>query len=251
MIPYIEWTTIQIGPITLYVWGLFVALGFIVGHQASSWMVKRRGFDESKLQQLLVWLMLAGLVGGRAGYVLFYHPSMIVEDPLSILYIWQGGMSVFGGFIACVLVSWWYLRCHRIDFLPFADAAIFGLPLGLGIGRLGCFMIHDHPGLETAFFLGVQYPDGIVRHDHGLYLSLNGFMLAFVFWLMSRRRLPTGAYLAVFMVWYGLVRFGLDFWRLNEVRYGLLTPAQYFCLIFVGFGFWLIYKKSQNKQNRL
>lgn len=249
MIPYFEWTTIQIGPLTLYVWGLFVASGFLAGAYVAGRFAKKRGLDSKLIYDLVVWMMAAGLIGGRLGYIFFYSPKSIIQDPLSILYVWDGGLSVFGGFFMSVAVGIWFFRKKKVDVWGYADTAIFGLPVGLFIGRIGCFLIHDHPGTATDFALGIEYPDGIVRHDHGLYLSLNGLVLALLFLWISRKKRPVGTYIAVFSLWYGVVRFTLDFTRAVDVRYGGLTPAQYFSIGIAIFGAWLLYslKKDPNK----
>lgn len=236
MIPYIEWTSIQLGPISIHVWGLFVAAGFFVGSTAAGWMAKRRGDDAKIIYDLTAWLVVAALVGGRIGTVLFYDFPYYAAHPSEIFAIWHGGLSLYGGLIACALVGFLYLRKKRVDVWRYADSMIFGLPIGLGIGRIGCFLIHDHPGTATHFLLGVKYPDGIVRHDHGLYLSLNGFAMALVFFWLSRKPRKPGTYIAIFSIWYGVVRFYLDFYRELDVRYWGLTPAQYFSAALAIFG---------------
>ena len=237
MIPYFEWKTIELGPITLQVWGIMVALGFAFGAFMAGWMAKRRKLNPSVIYDLTGWLVVAGLVGGRLGHVLFYEPAYYLARPIEILAIWEGGLSMFGGLLASVAVGIFYLRKKQVDVWKYADVAAFGLPFGKMIGRLGCFFIHDHPGTATDFFLGVEYPDGTVRHDHGLYLSLNAALLAVLMLLMARKDRPIGTYIAVFSVWYGITRFGLDFFRLVDARYFGLTPAQYFSLALAAFGF--------------
>jgi len=236
MIPFFEWQTIPLGPVNLQVWGLFVAMGFLFGALAAGWMVKKRGGDPKIVYDLTTWLVLAGLIGGRIGHVLFYDFAYYIENPGEIFAIWHGGLSIFGGFFASIAVSYLYLRYKKVDVWHYSDSMLFGLPVGLFIGRIGCFLIHDHPGTATDFFLGVQYPDGITRHDHGLYLSINGLILAIVFYFLSRKQRPVGTYIAVFSIWYGIVRFYLDFYRSIDVTYLGLTPAQYFSLLLAAFG---------------
>ncbi|PIQ67710.1 prolipoprotein diacylglyceryl transferase [Candidatus Uhrbacteria bacterium CG_4_9_14_3_um_filter_41_35] len=249
MIPYFEWTSVQIGPLTLYVWGFFVAMGFILGAYVAGLFAKKRGQNPKIIHDLVVYLMGGGIVGGRLGYILFYSPQTFIQDPISMLYVWDGGLSIFGGFVVSTLAGIWYLKKKQVDVWSYADSAIFGLPLGLFIGRIGCFLIHDHPGTATHFVLGVQYPDGVVRHDHGLYLSINGLVLALLFLWISRKPRPVGTYIAVFLAWYGVVRFTLDFYRSVDVRYGGLTPAQYFSICLVIFGGWLLYSLKNNPNN--
>ncbi len=249
MIPYLEWTSINIGPVGIHVWGLFAAVGFIFGAAMASWQAQRRGLDSKIIFDILPWLILGGLVGGRLGHVLFYALPYYLEHPLEIFAVWEGGLSLFGGFIACLLIGIWYLRRRQVNFMAYADTLVFGLPFGLIFGRIGCFLIHDHPGTATHFFLGVKYPDGVVRHDHGLYEALLAVIMSAVFLYVARRPQSTGTYMAIFCIWYGLARFGLDFYRVADVRYAGLTPAQYLCLVLVATGVGIIvWIRAKRKQ---
>ncbi|MFH1631444.1 MAG: prolipoprotein diacylglyceryl transferase [bacterium] len=247
MIPYFEFTSIQAGPLTLYVWGFFVALGFVAGSLAAGWMARRRNLKIVAVYDLAAIAMLAGLVGGRLAHILLYDPGYYLGNPSEILMIWHGGLSVYGGFIAVVIAGAIYLRRKKLSVWDYADTAVFGLPVGLWIGRIGCFLIHDHPGTQTSFPLGIEFPDGIIRHDHGLYLSINGLAMAITFLLLARKQRQTGLYIAIFALWYGIVRFGLDFLRAFDVRYLGLTPAQYLSILLAAFGIITIYKLKNRK----
>ncbi len=250
MIPYVEWTQFHIGPLTLYVWGLFVALGFIIGGFVSARFAKSQGLKEKIIYDLLIWVILAGIIGGRLGYIFFYDASEVLENPAAIFAIWNGGMSVFGGLIGALITAILYLKKKKVDVFRYAEASLFGLPIGLWIGRIGCFLIHDHPGTATDFALGVEYPDGVIRHDHGLYLSLNGLAMAIVFFWLARKKRPLGIYISVFMIWYGIVRFILDFYRINEVKYAGLTPGQYLAACLFVAGLWVAFKMRGRKQKQ-
>lgn len=240
MIPYFSLTTLTLGPFTLHAWGFFVALGFIVGSAMACWLAKRRGSDPGVIMDVTMWLALAGMVGGRIGHVLFYDPAYYWGNPIEVFEIWKGGLSVYGGMILAAIVGVLYLRRRHVDVFQYADVIAFGLPLGMWAGRIGCFLIHDHPGTATDFILGVQYPDGVVRHDLGLYESINALVLAMVMLWLSRKERPVGTYLATFSIWYGATRFFLDFLRVIDVRYFGLTPGQYFSVGFFVFGIGLL-----------
>lgn len=236
MLPYIAWHTIDIGPLHLQVWGLFVGLGFLLGAFMAARLAQQRGQNPQIVYDLLPWLIVAALLGGRLGHVFFYDFDYYLAHPEEIVMIWKGGSSVFGGLIVSALVGIWYLRRRQVDVMLYSDILIFGLPFGKWLGRIGCFLIHDHPGTATDFILGVKYPDGVVRHDHGLYLSINAFLMSVVFLWLARRPRPTGTYIAIFCLWYGAVRFWLDFYRTADVRYFGLTPAQYLCFVLIAVG---------------
>ncbi|MEK9130615.1 MAG: prolipoprotein diacylglyceryl transferase [Patescibacteria group bacterium] len=241
MIPWIQWTTIYLGALPIQIWGLLVALGFLFGAVAAAWMARRRGLDPKHIYDLAAWIVVAAMIGGRLFHVVFYDPDFYLANPGQILAFWQGGMSIYGGFVGAILASLVYCQRRKLSIHQYADAVIFGLPLGMFIGRIGCFLIHDHPGTATSFFLGVKYPDGVIRHDLGLYESLNGLILFFLFLLLAKRHVKQGTYIIVFCLWYGVSRFLLDFLRLVDVRYLGLTPGQYLSAILIGLGIilWL------------
>lgn len=240
MLPYLELKSFSLGPLTIQVWGLLVALGILFGAYMSARFARLRGENPEIVWDVLPWLILFGIIGARLGFVLFYEPMTYLAAPLSIVRLWDGGMSIMGALVGGVGAMLWQLRKRRLNLARYADVLIFGLPFGKFIGRLGCFLIHDHPGTATHFLLGVKYPDGVVRHDLGLYLSLNGLVMGLFFLWLARKPRPDGTYTAAFAIWYGVVRFWLDFYRVADVRWGILTPAQVFCLPLIGFGVWML-----------
>jgi len=239
MIPYIELHTIDLGLITIQVWGTLVALGFVLGTVASTWYARKKKLDSRILWDTLVWVIIGSILIGRFFHVIFYEPSIFMNNPLHLFVLWEGGFSVIGGFIGALLFGGWYLSRRKVSFRKYAEAGLFGLPLGLFVGRIGCALIHDHPGIETSFLLAAEYPDGIIRHNHGLYLSLNGLILFLIFLLMYRFKAKSGSYAIVFLIWYGAVRFILDFYRIADITYLGLTPAQFASIAMVLTGFYL------------
>ena len=241
MIPYFELKTIPLGPLTIQAWGLMVALGIFVGAWVGARMAKRRGLDPSAVWDAAVWIVIGAMVMARLFHVAFYDPARYLADPLSVVAIWEGGMSMFGGFAGALAAGIWFMRRRKLDIWQYADAMVYGLPVGIGIGRIGCFLIHDHPGTLTHFILGIKYPDGSVRHDLGLYESLNGLALFVVFLFLKKKNPSTGTFLTVFLLWYGFSRFILDFFRATDgaivdARYAGLTPAQYVAVILFALG---------------
>ncbi|RMD51838.1 prolipoprotein diacylglyceryl transferase, partial [Candidatus Parcubacteria bacterium] len=210
MIPYIEWTTIQLGPAKIYVWGLMVAIGVFIALIISLHCARKLGLKPDILEDAAVWILAGAIIGARIFHIVFYDPGFYWHNPSEILKIWQGGMSIFGGLFFGVAFGVYALRQERKNLLKYADAVAYGMPWGIFIGRIGCFLIHDHPGLETNFFLGVMYPDGIVRHDLGLYLSIFGLLTGILFLILNRKDRFAGFYSGMFLVLYGLSRLILD-----------------------------------------
>lgn len=249
MLQYFSSTTIPLGPITIQTWGVFVALGFLVGGFASAQMCKKRGLKAIVVWDLLGWLIIGSMIFARLFFAIFYDLDYFLERPLEIFYFWQGGMSMIGGLFGAALAAAIYFKRKKLNWFQYTDAMIFGLPLGYAIGRIGCFLIHDHPGIPTGFFLGVQYPDGIIRHDLGLYEIFVGLILFLIFWIRWKSANP-GFFLLFFLLGYGTARLVIDFLRINDPRWGFLTPGQYFGIFMIIGGGFLFLKRVFNSSQK-
>lgn len=236
MIPYFQFLHFNLGPVTIQVWGLCVAAGLLAAAFFISHLAKKYLLSKTLALDLVLWATLGGFVGARLGHVLFYSLDYYLARPIEILYVWHGGLSSFGGFTGAVIAVWIFAKVRRLkwkEFLPYADILTHGLWLGWGIGRLGCFLIHDHPGTLTHFIGAVQYPGG-ARHDLGLYESILGFLLFGFCYLVFPKfvKKQWGLVTAVSWLLYAVARFGLDFLRASDLpgsdaRYSGLTPAQW------------------------
>lgn len=260
MIPYFYYPTINLGLITINTWGLFAAIGFGLAIYIAWRHAQCRGQNPNIILDLSFWIILASIVGARFFHVFLYDWNFYRENLNEIWKIWHGGLSSFGGFAGAAIVGLIYLWEKRIDLLDYSDTFIFALPAGLACGRIGCFLIHDHPGTLTNFILGVKYPDE-TRHDLGLYLGIFDIILFTVFYIFEKTHLgrvifrgtpPKGFYIAAFTLIYGLARFFLDFLRAydlpgSDARYGGLTPAQYGSIFLFGFGLFLTFRLKKLK----
>lgn len=246
MIPYFQFTTIHLGFVTIQVWGLMVALGIFFATFVAAKYAKRDGLDPNIVWDFSFWTIVGAFIGARI-FEIVYFPAIYLAHPIELLKFWNGGFSEMGGFIGAIisLLIYFHVRkTQRAIMLHYMDCAAYGLPLGFGIGRIGCFLIHDHPGTLTHFMLGVKYPDGI-RHDHGLYLSIEGFFLFAIFVWLAQKKRNTGTFVAAFLLLHGTIRFFLDFLRIIDARYFYLTPAQYISAVMMIVGV-LIWNQSQS-----
>lgn len=236
MIPYFQYNSILLGPITIQVWGIFVSLGLLVGVIFAYWLARKYFLSGEVVLDLAVWLLIGGFLMARLFHVVFYEPVYYIINPLDSFKFWQGGASSLGGFVGAGLAAWLFFKRRHFklkEVLPYLDIGVLSLWLGWGIGRVGCLMIHDHPGRLTNFFLGVNFPAG-ARYDMGLLDSLLVFLL-FIFYLLFFKkliRLHWGLVAIFSFMDYALVRFFLDFLRAtdlsqSDIRYWHLTPAQW------------------------
>jgi phosphatidylglycerol:prolipoprotein diacylglycerol transferase len=229
MFPFVAWKTFALGPLTLQVWGLFAAIGIVTAVLWATREAKRKGMDAGMIETLAFWTIVAAFIGARIGHVLFYEPGYYFAHPSEILRVWKGGFSSFGGFFGAAAVAAWRIRKLGLPFWKTADIAVPATALGLGCGRIGCFLIHDHPGTlahGAGKWFAVAYPDG-PRYDLGLLLGLFDFLMFGALLLLMRKPHRDGWTLVFFLLVYAPVRFTLDFLRAVDVRYAGLTPGQY------------------------
>lgn len=250
MMPYIGATVVKLGPIPIQVWGFFVAGGIVAGTWLSARFARRQQLDPDMIWRGASWIVIAAFVGARILHVMAYEPAYYWQHPLESLMFWHGGFSVMGGFLGAIAGFALFVRAYTLDWIRYSDAFIYGLPLGLGCGRIGCYLIHDHPGTATDFFLGVRHPDGQTRHELGLYDALQVFPLAVVYAFLARRQRPPLYFARLFLVWYGIARFLLDFLRLVDTKYAGLTPGQYGGLLMVAAGIMLYVRRPKLEREK-
>lgn len=249
---------------TLHTWGAFVALGIVVATAVAARRGQRMGLPPRVIWDCAFWVCLAGLGGARFLYVAEYWREFVGE-PLSILALWQGGMSAAGALIAGCAVGVWVVRRRGLDPWTVAAAAAPAVLLGDAIGRLGGALSHMYPGIPTTFPISYVL-DGVQRHEVGIELalaSLAGF--GAVMWAEHRwcrgargsgqwvvgsghRRFPTAYCLmptALTLLWYSAERLFLDFLRasdlpISDLRYAGFTLAQYVALVGLSLGLVLL-----------
>ncbi|WP_299556019.1 prolipoprotein diacylglyceryl transferase [uncultured Tateyamaria sp.] len=234
------------------------------------WPNQTPPLSPSQTEDMLTWIILGVLLGGRIGYVLFYQPGTYLSDPLSIIAIWEGGMSFHGGMLGVILAFWLYTRRHRLPLLTTADAVAIGTPPGLLLGRMANFINAELWGRPTELPWGVVFPGqaaqycpdivgACARHPSQLYEAfLEGFVLLVVLLWMAWRRdgfKKPGLLTGVFLAGYGVSRFLVEFVRQPDAQFisdgnplGLawhmggygLTMGQILSLPMILLGLWLI-----------
>ncbi|MDQ3457710.1 MAG: prolipoprotein diacylglyceryl transferase [Deinococcota bacterium] len=152
---------IGLGPLEIRWYGFFIALGVFIGTWWAARLATQRGLDPDKLMDMVLYLVIAGIVGARLVYVLtspgsFFGPG---GDPLSALYIWQGGLSFHGAVLGALLALWIYARINRVNMWAYADVMMPAAALGIMGGRLGNFMNgSDTDGRLTNWPIGFTWP---------------------------------------------------------------------------------------------
>jgi len=237
-------------PFSIKPFGTLVAIGVYLGAYLAVKQGKRVGLDERALTSFIFWVVGVGFVGGHVLDTLFYYPGRVLQDPLSLVRLWDG-LSSFGGFVGGITGALLWRWRYKAAILPYADVVASAFPAAWVFGRAGCASAHDHPGLHSTAWFAVQYPGG-GRLDLGLYEMLLTIPLALTFFWLRKKRRPWGFYIAIMSLAYAPTRFALDFLRARDVfgadvRYDSLTPAQWACFGLLGFGvfmFWYTMRRA-------
>jgi len=223
--PNIDPVFLRIGPIQLRWYGLMYMLSFVIGYFLLKRYAKAKnlGLTTDDLYDLLFFLILGVMVGGRLGYVLFYDPASYISKPWDILAIWQGGMSFHGGLIGVTLATLFVAKRRKWNFWQIADLVCVVAPVGLGLGRIGNFINGELYGRPTSLPWGMVFPDGgtMARHPSQLYEALlEGLLLFLILSWLYRRDFAPGTVMWGFIGFYGLFRFIVEFVREPDAHIG-------------------------------
>jgi len=200
-----------------------------------------------------------GVIGGRLGEILFYHPEIIFNDFWEIFKIWHGGMSIHGGFILATLYGLYWVKKQQISFLELADVLVLPLSLGLAVGRMANFINGELYGRITNQNWGVIFPhvDEMLRHPSQLYevsknLVLASIILGLLFLKKNKKKdFPKGVIFGFFFLGYGILRFFIEYVREPERFIGVLTTGQFLCTLMIIFGSGIIFLAFSKKELKL
>jgi phosphatidylglycerol---prolipoprotein diacylglyceryl transferase len=247
----------SLGPLQVRWYGLMYLIGFLTGWALGRYRARQpgSGWTGAQVDDLVFYVALGAVLGGRIGYILFYGFDGFVRNPLVLFRVWEGGMSFHGGFLGVVLAMLLFARRHGKAFWPTTDFIAPLIPPGLFFGRIGNFINGELWGRVTDLPWGMvfrQTGDHLPRHPSQLYhMALEGIMLFVILWLFSDRPRPTMAVSAVFLIGYGVFRSLVEFVRQPDAQLGFiafnwLTMGQLLSLpmIVAGLGLlWLAYRR--------
>jgi phosphatidylglycerol:prolipoprotein diacylglycerol transferase len=219
----------SLGPLHVRWYGLMYLIAFLVGWALGRYRVKQpgSGWTAEQMDDLVFYIALGVILGGRIGYILFYSFSNFLHDPLVLFRIWEGGMSFHGGFLGVLLAMGLFARKYHKGFWPTVDFIAPLIPPGLFFGRIGNFINGELWGRVTDVPWGMvfhQTGDGLPRHPSQLYqAALEGVALFLIVWLFSAKPRPTMAVSGVFALSYGVFRFLVEFFRQPDAQVGYLA----------------------------
>jgi len=203
----------------------------------------------------LYGLFFGAMCGGRIGYMFFYGSDQLISNPLSIFYIWQGGLSFHGGLLGVITSLLIFCKRKGVEFLRLMDGVALSMPIGLGLVRVGNFLNGELYGKATNGEWGFIFPTdpfGLLRHPSQLYESFGeGLLLFLVLLLISRLSKVRGVVSSSFLIFYGLIRFIIEFYRQPDAHIGYiafdsLSMGQILCLpmILIGIIMFIYSRKT-------
>jgi phosphatidylglycerol:prolipoprotein diacylglycerol transferase len=249
--PQFDPVALSLGPVQIHWYGLtyLVAFGLfmlLAGMRAKQPQFAQAGWSRRDVEDLLFWGVLGVVIGGRVGYALFYKPGQYLANPLEILMVWKGGMSFHGGMLGVIVAMALYARSRGRPWLQVTDLIAPCVPTGLASGRIGNFINGElwgraaDPSLPWAMVFPQSGSD-LPRHPSQIYQFLGEGLLLFVLlWLYARRPRATGQVSGAFLVGYGVLRFGAEYFRepdsfLGPLALGL-SMGQWLCLPMIAAG---------------
>lgn len=261
-----------------YIAGILLGWRFTIMtiRRPALWQGSQPPMTAQQIEDLLTWIILGIIIGGRLGYVLFYQPGYYLANPGEIPIIWQGGMSFHGGFLGTVAGAWIFCARHNIPKLPTADMLALAAPAGLLFGRLANFINAELWGRATDVPWGVIFPgeraqdcgqpfgEMCARHPSQLYeAGLEGLVLGLIILALVLRGAlkKPGLIAGTFFAGYGAARFFVEFFRQPDAQFqslgnplGLalhvngygLTMGQLLTLPMIAAGLWFIARANRS-----
>ncbi len=248
---------IHVGPLYIRFYGLLIVGGLLLAASLAAWMAKRDGRDPDHVWGGLTWAMIPGIIGARLWFIFFpsqamvdrgFTPGWFLAHPFDLtngpLAIWNGGLGIFGAVIGGIIGIVLYARRHHQPFWEWIDIAAIVLPVGQAVGRWGNFINHELYGVPTTLPWGITiappyrvsiytdlltYPPDTRFHPIFLYESLWNALTVVVLlflWLNLRHRFKKGDFLLLYIVSYSLIRFVLEFLRVDVTLVGGVNVSQ-------------------------
>ena len=262
--PMIDPVALQLGPLAIHWYGIAYIVGIVLGWRYARALAANARLwggappiTPEDLDDLLTWVVVGVIAGGRIGYAILYQPGMVLENPLSLIAVWEGGMSFHGGMLGTILAMVLFARRRGIPVWSTLDVVAAAVPIGLFFGRVANFINAELWGRVTDLPWGVVFPNGGLepRHPSQLYeAALEGIVLFLVLrWLThSRLALTRPARVGgAFVAGYGIARILVEFVRVPDAHIGYLggwlTIGMLYSAPMVLAGGWAVWSASRRR----
>ena len=250
---------VELGPIKIQYYAVTWLLSAVLIYLflRNNKIVKEIGLSNEEVNDMvfLYGLFFGAMCGGRIGYMLFYGTDQLINDPFSLFYIWQGGLSFHGGLLGVIISLIIFCKKKNIEFLRLTDGVALSMPIGLGLVRIGNFLNGELFGKATNAEWGFIFPTdpfGIIRHPSQLYESLGeGLLLFLILLFISQKTNIKGIVSSSFLIFYGSIRFIIEFYRqpdthIGYVAFDFISMGQLLCLPMIVIGFVILLYSRKN-----
>lgn len=238
---------LKLGNLTVTWYAIFILSGIIVAYILINKESKKYNISSSFVSNLIFWCVIFGIIGARIYYVLF-NLDYYMQDPIEIIKIWNGGLAIHGGIIAGIITLVVYCKKYKINILKMTDIACVGVIIAQAIGRWGNFFNGEaHGGIVSRAFLeNLHLPNFIIEGMHiGKYyyaptylyesvLNVIGFILLII--IRKFKKIKLGNITALYLIWYGIVRFIIESMRTDSLLLGNMKIAQLISIIMIIIG---------------
>jgi phosphatidylglycerol:prolipoprotein diacylglycerol transferase len=260
--PHIDPVALQLGPIAIRWYALAYLTGVLSGWWLAGKLNKRLSpptLSAEAFDDIMVWVILGIILGGRLGYVLFYKPEFYFAHPLEVLKVWSGGMSFHGGLLGVITAMFLFSRKYKIPFLSITDLVAIVAPIGLCLGRLANFVNGELYGRVTDSPLAMIFPsdpDHLPRHPSQLYeAGMEGvllFVILLTIALRTRALSRTGMLSGLFLIGYCAARSTAELFREPDDFIHFLphwiTMGQLLCLPMLLLGIFLVLTRRESRR---
>jgi phosphatidylglycerol:prolipoprotein diacylglycerol transferase len=256
--PMIDPVALQLGPLSVKWYGLAYIAGLILGWlyikrllaQPQLWPANTAPIEPQKVDDLLIYMTIGVLVGGRLGYVLFYEPRYFLSNPLDIPAVWRGGMAFHGGLLGSIIAIVYFARRNGANVWSMLDVCAAATPIGLFFGRLANFANAELWGRPTTVPWAMVFPGAgpLERHPSQLYEAFfEGLVLFGVLWWLTYKVMALkrpGIVAGTFLAGYGFARSFCELFREPDpghwLTMGPFTAGILYSLPMIAVGFWLV-----------
>ena len=263
--PNIDPIAIEYGPISIKWYGLAYLAGLVLGwlyirrliSTPKLWFADKAPMTLERVDDLLLYMTGAVIIGGRLGQVLLYDPDFYFSNPAEIVKVWKGGMSFHGALIAAGLLILLFARQFKVPARSVMDLCCAAAPVGIFFGRIANFINSEHWGRVTTAAVGMVFPNGgpEPRHPSQLYEAvLEGLVMWFIIRFATHRMLALkrpGLVTGIWLIWYGIARATCEIFREPEpdhiLNIGPFTAGQVYCLPMLLIGIYMVWSARRSE----